>query len=768
MRKRVISLFSLPSTLAVILLIALWGLYFWRIFTPNEADALSLTDGDFSGQFVAFMGYQTTRLAEGKIPLWNPYNFAGHPFLADTQSAVFYPPRLLTVGVLGADPAPSAIYAALQTEMALHVLLGTLLMYAFVRRVIARGGASGPVAAVGGVVAALTYGYGGYVSGYPQLQLAVLEAGVWLPLVLLGLFEATESGDLRANWRCIVLAGTAMGLSLLAGHPQTSYFMLLIAVAFLAVRLWPDVTGCKLRPWLRRLIPAVLLFGVVAGGLAAVQLLPGLEYLQHTTRATMSVDAKGNGFPFADLAQIILPGYLTEWSPLYVGISGLALIAWAIWQNVPYSRYFGGVALIGLGWSFGAGTVIYDAVYVLLPGANWFRGQERAAFIVAQSASVLAGLGAAHLLQHIQSTETKHFERGLIGLLAGCGLLTGGFFVLAQQWEDHADALQAATFATILAALTLVVFRQMRRWDGLAPAAVLIALIVFDLFSVTLGATNYDPVPAGDRLPEPALIAELGAALPPGARIDGTRGLGPTNYGTLYAVPDIHGISPLELGSIHAIRTELPPGRMWDLLAVDTVLSDWEELPVPSTITATADDGLGSYNAHHLDDPRGFAHLTYGATVVGADAEAYGLLREPGYDTRQWAIVDRNPYVDLPGSAPDTPGTATITRFEPEEIVISVETPTAAILTLALPHYPGWHVTLSSTDVDSFRANPDILRAYGGLSAVALPVKGTYTVRLTYRPWTFTVGAVISVITLLALLVVALSGIWARRSHHPA
>ena len=126
-----------PDVLAVLVLVALWVLYFWRIFTPATQDALSLTEGDFSGQFVAFFGYQVERLHDGAVPLWNPYNYAGHPFLADTQSAVFYPPRLLTVALVGDDPSPGDLYNALQTEMALHVLLGTLLFYAFVRRLTA-------------------------------------------------------------------------------------------------------------------------------------------------------------------------------------------------------------------------------------------------------------------------------------------------------------------------------------------------------------------------------------------------------------------------------------------------------------------------------------------------------------------------------------------------------------------------------------------------------------------------------------------------------
>src|SRR3989344_6689653 len=34
-------------------------------------------------------------LTKNTIPLWNPYNFSGTPFLADLQSAVFYPLNIL-------------------------------------------------------------------------------------------------------------------------------------------------------------------------------------------------------------------------------------------------------------------------------------------------------------------------------------------------------------------------------------------------------------------------------------------------------------------------------------------------------------------------------------------------------------------------------------------------------------------------------------------------------------------------------------------------
>ena len=301
-------------------LVALWALYFWRLFTPSDADVLSLREGDFSGQFVAFFSYQVERLGDGEVPLWNPYNYAGHPFLADTQSAVFYPPRLLTVALVNAldRTAPGDLYTALQAEMALHVLLASLLMYAFARRLTAASGAHRLASITGGLVAALTYAYGGYLAGYPPLQLAVLEAGVWLPLALLAIFEATRAA--RPGWLCLMLAGTALGLALLAGHPQTALFALYLSLAWLGYRLW-QAGATAWRPWLARFVMSAAVLGLVAGGLAAVQLLPGLEYLRHTSRDTLAYAEKAHGFPLRDLVQVVFPGIMSEWSPLYVGIA---------------------------------------------------------------------------------------------------------------------------------------------------------------------------------------------------------------------------------------------------------------------------------------------------------------------------------------------------------------------------------------------------------------------------------------------------------------
>jgi hypothetical protein len=95
------------------LLTGLCLLFFWRDLTPVVADRWSFAAGDFTQQFYAFARYEAARLQSGQLPLWNPYIYAGHPFLADIQSAVFYPLSLWTMLVTAVK---GFTYRALEME----------------------------------------------------------------------------------------------------------------------------------------------------------------------------------------------------------------------------------------------------------------------------------------------------------------------------------------------------------------------------------------------------------------------------------------------------------------------------------------------------------------------------------------------------------------------------------------------------------------------------------------------------------------------------
>lgn len=707
----------------IAVLTVVWALFFWRLLTPVQADQASLTQGDFSGQFVTFGAYQYQRFTAGEIPLWNPYNNGGLPFIADTQAAVFYPPRLLTIALAYAS-GTGWTYHALEVEMMGHVLFYTLTFYALIRRLTT--GMTGSPAA--GVIGALVAGYGGYVTGYPPLQLALLEAGVWFPLTVLGITEATRA-KFAPRW--LVLTGFALGLSWMAGHPQTSYFLTLLLVAYFAYRVWMGRLGWRV--WLI----GTALFGLISVGVVAVTLFPGAEYLIQTSRAEFGFEAKDGGFPYRDALQMIFPHAFSLFSPLYIGVTGLGLVVMGVWGRVRGAWFWAGVALFALAFSVGGDGALYHALYNTLPGLRFFRGQERAAFLFANSAAILAAFGAAWLMGDVFPAAKAMLRRGW--MIAAAGLFMAAVAAVIA-WQVRPDALQtltdAATFSAIFGvAAALVIPTAVRRPRILWAVAFLVGV---ELVSANIDRpSNFDPKPPSAQIVKNPLLEPVLADTQAPFRVDGKRVLG-ANYGSYYGIMDIQGISPLFLtGPQEIIEQGLPDERAWELFSVRYVWSDWEALPVPWEKIAEGADESGAVRLFKLAAQRPFAHLLYDVVTVTTDAEARQYLADPTFDPRTTAILGAQPSVNLPDAAPDTFGT-TITSYHPEAVTIIAESPTDAILSIAQVDYPGWKATIDGQPTP-------ILRAYGGLMALNFPA-GTHTIELVYDPTSYRVGALVSLV----------------------
>jgi hypothetical protein len=739
MRKRL----SSPDVIAVILLIALWMLFFWRLLTPNPTDQTSLVNGDFSGQFVAFGAYQYQRLTAGQVPLWNPYNNGGLPFIADTQAAVFYPPRLLTIALSALSGGWT--YHALELEMMVHVLLYSLLMYAFVRRL------TGSV--FGAFIAAVVVAYGGFTSGYPQLQLALLEASIWLPLGALGILEATSIAEVGASRRgfaavrvrWLIVAGSALGLSWMAGHPQTSWFLTYLLVAYLTYRVYTQ------RYQWQVFVIGTAILGIIAGGMAAVQLLPTFEYIGRTARAEFTFDAKGGGFPFQDVIQMTFPGTVSTWSPLYVGLSGLVLaVIGFVRGKKQQSLFLGGTALIALVVGFGERSPLYHLLYNIMPGAGVFRGQERSAYLFANGLAILAGIGASSLVMDVEHAERirRVLRYSLIAILA----MTGFTFVLWLAASDSFSEISIFARAALIAIPTYIIFSQVFKNPSRVVYGLLAALVIIDLFAVNMDNRSlFATIPPTEELSftPPTLVTQALEDTDTPFRVDGNYRDLYGNYATLYGLMDIRGISPLFLEGPHTlIQTNQPVNpTAWEIFAVRYVFTDWNELPVSSEVVLNAPDRFGMANLHHLSNPRPFAWLVYNAAFVGSDDETYTLLADPNFSARQSVILNRDPNIVLSGTRPET-ADAQVTAFAPESFSIAVNTSEDAILTIANPDYPGWHATVDGQPVE-------ILRAYG--ATVALPVNaGQHTVEFIYDPLTYRVGSIISLLTWGALVMLGI------------
>jgi hypothetical protein len=213
-------------------------------------------------QMQPWLEWNRDQLRRGDLPVWNPYNGAGAPHLGNFVSAVLSPfslPRYLLPVV------PALLVAA-----ALKLFVLGLFTYLFLRRV--------SVSHLGALISATAFMFAAYNIvwlSWPHPGAAVaLPAGLYFAEVAL---QARSGLRARLAW-----AGysAAVVVSFLAGHPETLFFSWGVVLAYVPLRLAfsPSLRGRRLRQ-----AGSFALAGVLAVGLSAVQLLPFLEYLSHST-----------------------------------------------------------------------------------------------------------------------------------------------------------------------------------------------------------------------------------------------------------------------------------------------------------------------------------------------------------------------------------------------------------------------------------------------------------------------------------------------------
>lgn len=164
---------------------------------------------DVVSQIIPWKLFNAQELKAGRIPVWNPYNLGGTPQLGNWQSGVFYPTTLLFLIL------PD------MTAWSLHVLLQPLLagifMLLFLRSL--------SISQIASLMGAVVFAYGGFMTSWFEWG-TLGHAILWLPLALYGIKKT------RNRKQETLLTIFALTMSLLAGHPQTSIYVMLTVVGY--------------------------------------------------------------------------------------------------------------------------------------------------------------------------------------------------------------------------------------------------------------------------------------------------------------------------------------------------------------------------------------------------------------------------------------------------------------------------------------------------------------------------------------------------------
>lgn len=223
--------------------------------------------GDFDVFGYPLAHHHRESFLRGEIPLWNPLNNFGLPFLAQWNTMVLYPGSLLYVFL--------PLSWSLGFFCVLHLYLGGLGMYRLTR------GWTG--SDFGGAVAGIAYAFSGLTQTalmWPNNSAAL----GWLPWVLL----AVETGCRRGG-RSLFAAVLVGAMQMLTGAPEIILFTWIL----IALRL--VLTGGL--SW-RRLSLRFGTIVVLVALLCAAQLWPFLDLLLHSQRTGGTGETQWAAGPF--------------------------------------------------------------------------------------------------------------------------------------------------------------------------------------------------------------------------------------------------------------------------------------------------------------------------------------------------------------------------------------------------------------------------------------------------------------------------------------
>lgn len=745
--------FQVRGRVASAVYFAISLLYFLPSFLPGRH--IAGTDYLAGGYF--FFDFVSDRLAAGELPGWVPYIYGGLP-LASNPGSTFYPVRLF------ADLAFPVTWI-LPFIFVVQFFAAGIGMYLLARELKCRSWVafvSGVAFELTGIIASSVYaGHDGRVI-----------VATFTPLFFFFLHRGIRTGRLAP----FAGAAATLGFSLLSFQIQSNYYLLIAGAIWAVFVLIQEglhrdgkVLGVRVGLGL-----AAVAFGFT---LAAVNFLPFIDYIPLSPRGAEG----GRGYeysvswsmPPAELLGIAVPeraGILGNYQgenpfKLHVEYVGALVVALLV-LGVRFSRrnrywwFFGGLGLFVLTIAFGGYTPLYRLYYAVLPGTAQFRAPGISFFLVSFSLVTMAAITLERLA--VWRDETRG-EKGTLGFwlggMAAVAVVVAGM-VASSAGTDARDAAMVAGFGRF-ALFVILVGGVLWLWSvsrlKTSAVAILLALVTAtDLWVIDRNffLTTEPPEVTFSRDDVVAFLQRQ----PDHGRVwvlpfpQGSVYMGSGNYLMNFGIDQAGGEHGNQLQSYNEF-----------VGAGEDVYVDWSnfaaspnylnaaniryivsmvQIQIPSIVEVHRGSALVYENTAAL--PR--AHLV-GSVVPAEGEEALDLIGSADFDPRTTAVVSGPAPSDLPGGP--VVGTAEITEYTPDRVVVKTTSDRPAMLVLADNYYDGWRATVNGEESEIFRAN----YTFRGVEVGA----GESEIVFEYRNSDLLLGAGI---TLGGMLILAGYGIW--------
>jgi hypothetical protein len=727
--------------------IVIAAMVFFGSFVVDQGAMLFGTD--MVSQAYQSRAFAVQEVTAGRgLPHWNPFVFAGLPYLSILPYPVYYPTSLLYFVI--------PLHRAIGWAFLLHFALAGLLGYALAREFrLSRGAA---------MVTGVAYMFTGYVVSHLYAgQDGRMFAMQWTPALFL--FAERAIRRRRAHW-FLWMAGVA-ALQVFTPHVQMMYFAAMAVSGYVVFRLVGVYVGTGDAKTVGRLLAAFVGAYALAGLVALVQILPTLGMLQYSHRADRGYAyASSWAMPVQESIAMVWPnfqGYLQSYwgsNPFklhteYLGaIPVLLAIVALVARRSARIWFFAFLALVGLFFAWGGATPVHRVFYWTLPVMKSFRAPAMMYSIVTLSVVILAGHGAQALYDRREEISRKgHLLWKVIGGLGGVWLILwlwaasspDGFATTWSGWlYGPMEPSRAATMRSAMGGfvggfglfvvywivgVTVCWAAARGRIRPLIACALLAGLSLVDLWRVD--RSFYDTLPVAQlTTPDPA-VRFLQNEPQPHRVFPLNSAYGPNDL-MLFRVPSVTGSQNFRLSWWDDLVGEDMSGlgntRLWPLLNL-RYLASAQPLELPGLEPVHEEGGPAVYR---WQGPTPGAWVVHEA-VTRAPVEQVSALREGEVDPFTTALLD--PGVPVPSMEGAEPGSSTVRWVvrQPDLLVVDVDTPSEGILVLSEIYHPAWAATVDGEGVE-------VLKVDVALRGIHLD-GGRHRVEMRFRDPNVTLGA---------------------------
>lgn len=802
--------FSWPYAFAILFILTL--LMFADVLFSDGIKILSSPHTDIASQFIYWRDFGFNELKKGNLALWNPHLFSGAPFLGGFQAALLYPLNF-----------PYLIFPlgfAVNIGISLHVFLLGFFMYLWAQQ----RGLHPLAALLSGILIMFcgTHFLHIYAGHLPNLCAMTWVPLIFLALdglmekpslgrILLGTFafamHILAGHPQYVYYTCITVLIYVTICTLCTPRPDTptqskdtnnkdhkitAFFSSILA------RKWSYI--------------AIFIMFAAGAALSAVQILTGIDAAQESVRSG------GVSFSFASMFSFPPENFLTLIAPyffgdlinspywgraylwemnIFISINALILAIYALMKGGRQTRCLAVVTLILVVLALGVHTPLFRILYDYFPGFNKFRGTSKFIFFASLFLVLLSGMGLDALLKSSETAsvsgsipkdnhpatlkkwlsvgEIYYFILGFTFLISGAALWliliadgwlppTGWRYFLqwiAASGESYLSAglyahgtfvSNTAFIASInlfVAALTLAItswmWRLARTHRKIAVYGIFFFAFMEIFFFARITQTTFDL----EITKIPALEKFL-AATKNDARILNL--WKPNSALSLHAF-DIWGYDPgvpKRYAELIAFTQTGDPRKASQYVNFQNYHPLLKMLRLRYIITP----GQGGLKIQEIPDVMSLVYLLPQWQVASSDEQILQEMGKSSFDPRKAVILEKLP--GFMGTACSSPGSFRILSSATDDFTIEAKLACPAVLLITDNFSNGWHVEPINKNVQN---QYEIIRANYTLMAIPLN-RGDHLFRMVYKPISFTIGAIISIIS--CLLYGVLLGYWYR------